>query len=124
MTPKTQTNHREATSEHRIGYSGLYLERSGVEADVLAETLVAAPERPLSDEETAEARQFEADLLVEPISSGVFLEDTLKTPMVEATVAPLFFAEGAAATRALAALASRPRSGAVRARGAGAPLSD
>ena len=94
MTPKTQTNYREATSEHRIGYSGLYLERSGVEADVLAEVLVAAPERPLSDEETAEARQFEAGLLVEPISSGVFLEDTLKTPMVEATVAPLFFAEG------------------------------
>ena len=84
----------KSDTEHHIGYSGPYLERSGIEAAALAEKLVAPPERPLTEGEKAEARQFEAALLAEPISSGSFLEDALKTPMAEATVAPLFFAEG------------------------------
>lgn len=52
------------------------------------------PERPLNEAQKAEVRQFEADMLAMRVEIGVTLEDALKTPMAEASVAPLFFAEG------------------------------
>lgn len=80
--------------EQDAGYNGFYLERSGVQAARVAEVLASPPERPLDETEKAEARQFEADMLAARVDVGVTLEDALKLQMSEASVAPLFFAEG------------------------------
>lgn len=81
-------------TERFVGYSGLYLERSGVHAARLAEVLLEPPAYPLSDAEKAEVRQFEADMLKTQVGIGTNLEDVLSYSLSEESEAPLFFAEG------------------------------
>ncbi len=88
MKRQTNTSH-----EKQAGYSGFYLERSGIDAAKLGEVLASPPEHPLDDAEKAEARQFEMEMLKRQVGIGMTLEDALKVPMAESSVAPLFFAE-------------------------------
>lgn len=89
MNKYTNTSH-----EIHTGYSGLYLERSGIDAVKFAEALTSDPERPLDEAQKSEVRQFEANTLRMQVDVGMTLEDALKLPLVESTIAPLFFAEG------------------------------
>ncbi len=84
----------QATFEKRIGYSGSFLERSGVEAAELAEKLVQEPERPLNEDGKRNVRDFEIAELSQNVDHGATLEDVLRMPMTESDIAPLFFAEG------------------------------
>lgn len=92
MAPEIQRTHYSAKPE--AGYSGIYLERNGVGVASLANELVAPPSSPLDDDDKADARQFEADMLASQVATGVSLEDVLKMPMTEPVVSPLFFAKG------------------------------
>lgn len=84
----------ELPQEQNVGYSGLYLERSGIGAKLLAENLTRPPERPLDEAGKNEVRQFLSDMLAVPVGDGMTLESVLKTEVSGAAVAPIFFAEG------------------------------
>ena len=88
---ETQTKTPEIYS---ASYSGIYLERSGVGAKIIAEQLTKPPTHQLESEEIIEVRQFEAEMLSSVVTSEVTLEDALRTQIAESKVAPMFFAKG------------------------------
>jgi len=77
------------------GYSGFYLERSGVNSGEMVETLVRPPEFALTEEERTDVLNFESELYGYIVAKGKkTLEDCLRDVRGEGTVAPLFFAHG------------------------------
>lgn len=83
-----------ATQKETLGYSGIYLERSGIDSAAMIDQLMSPPERPLSDFDKQAARQFESDMLSVEVQEGATLEDILQVPLSETSDCPMFFAEG------------------------------
>lgn len=86
-----KTNHQNDFAH--LGYSGIYLERSGEHAADLVETLIKPPELPLSDEQREEALAFETSLADHGVDKDTTLEGVIRGAVGEDIAAPLFFAK-------------------------------
>lgn len=75
------------------GYAGIYLERSGKDGLIMAETLVAPPELPLGEPQKQEALAFEGDICAHQLEVGLTIEEAIKAHKGDTTMAPSFFAE-------------------------------
>ena len=82
------TENKQNTIEK--GYDGIYLERSGTEADELIEILQGAPECPLDDDQKKAVYSYEANLADTEIA-GDSIEKIIKKAVGEDIQAPLFF---------------------------------
>lgn len=82
----TKTNSSE-------GYNGPYLERSGKDSRVLAETLLRPSEFLLDDNEKHEALGFENLICGYELDNGMTIEQLFLAHKGETTTAPRFFAE-------------------------------
>ena len=75
------------------GYNGPYLERSGKDSLVLAETLLKPSEFILNESEKQEVRGFEDFICGRAVDSGMTIEQLFLAHKGETTTAPRFFAE-------------------------------
>jgi hypothetical protein len=75
------------------GYSGIYLERSGKDGRSLVETLIAQPEFPLEEYQKKEAYEFEKSIADHELTTGITIDETIRSHKDEAITAPYFFAE-------------------------------
>lgn len=75
------------------GYTGPYLERSGVDTRSMVETLIRPPELPLNEVETKAALEFEAQLFNHEIGEGLTIGSLPAAVKNETATAPQFFAE-------------------------------
>ena len=74
-------------------YTGIYLERSGVNAVNMVEVLLDEPEMPLTDEEKAEVYQYETSLFTHDLGNNVSVSEAIRAQADEETIAPFFFAD-------------------------------
>jgi hypothetical protein len=77
----------------RLGYQGLYLERGGVDAELLTAELLRSPEYSLSEEERQEAYMFEGDLFSHQVREGASIGEVIRSQKGEEVIAPFFFAQ-------------------------------
>ena len=77
-----------------VGYEGIYLERSGIDAAMLTRILLENSSTPLPDDEKAGVYQFEQQLGAHELREGVTFADALRRHRSEDVVAPYFFADG------------------------------
>jgi hypothetical protein len=75
------------------GYNGIYLERSGRDSRVMAETLVEPPELPLDDSQKQEVYGFEGYIRSYGIEAGLNIGDVILSHKDEMVTAPRFFAK-------------------------------
>lgn len=80
-------------SEKRAGYSGIFLERSGIDSLQLTRELVAEPTHPLNDEEKQQVYTYEDELLRHQLDTNTTLEDAVCQSLKGHADTPLFFAE-------------------------------